>query len=82
MSGKKLFVANLDYSTTQQELEQKFSEHGPIREAKIIKDGQERSRGYGFVTFEQEKDAKAALDKMNASKIGQRIINVDFARTK
>lgn len=81
-SCNKLFVGNLDYNATREELELKFGAHGPVREAKIILDNEGRSRGYAFVTFKEAKHAQVALEKMNAIKIGQRAINVDLARPR
>ena len=59
----KLFVGNLAFAATEQDLEEAFGAYGEIQEAKIILDRETgRSRGFAFVTFASEDEAKAALD--------------------
>jgi RNA recognition motif-containing protein len=79
--GRKLYVGNLSFDTTDQELEQAFSEYGEIASAVIIQDRQtNRSKGFGFVEFNQEADAQKAKEAMNGKELGGRTLKVDEAR--
>ena len=79
----KLFVGSLSWDTTDEGLEEAFAEHGSVSEAKVITDRNTgRSRGFGFVTFENEEDASAAMDAMNNTELDGRTIRVDFAHDK
>ncbi len=78
--GSKLYVGNLSFDTTDQELEAAFSEHGEIASAIVVKDRDtDRSRGFGFVEFAQEADAKTAKEAMNGQDLGGRALKVDEA---
>ena len=78
--GSKLYVGNLSFDTTDQELEQAFSVHGEVTSALVVKDRDtDRSRGFGFVEFAQEADAKTAKDAMNGQDLGGRALKVDEA---
>uniref|UniRef100_K7ELT6 Cold-inducible RNA-binding protein n=1 Tax=Homo sapiens TaxID=9606 RepID=K7ELT6_HUMAN len=62
----KLFVGGLSFDTNEQSLEQVFSKYGQISEVVVVKDREtQRSRGFGFVTFENIDDAKDAMMAMN-----------------
>ncbi|CAO2641482.1 Cold-inducible RNA-binding protein [Lemmus lemmus] len=62
----KLFVGGLSFDTNEQALEQVFSKYGQISEVVVVKDREtQRSRGFGFVTFENIDDAKDAMMAMN-----------------
>ena len=79
--GSKLYVGNLSFDTTDQELEQAFSVHGEIASALVVKDKYtEKSRGFGFVEFVQEADAKTAKEAMNGQELGDRVLKVDEAK--
>ena len=66
--GKKLYVGNLSFDTTDQELEQSFSEYGEIVSAVVVKDRYtDRSKGFGFVEFTEEADAQKAKEAMNGN---------------
>ena len=79
--GNKLYVGNLSFDTTDQELEQAFSEHGEVTSAVVVKDRDtNRSRGFGFVEFAQEADAQTAKEAMNGKDLGGRALKVDEAR--
>ena len=79
--GSKLYVGNLSFDTTDQELEQAFSEHGEVVSAAVVRDRDtDRSRGFGFVEFAQEEDAQKAKDAMNGAELGGRTLKVDEAR--
>ncbi len=79
--GTNLYVSNLSYSTDESDLESKFKQYGNILSTKIIKDpNSKKSRGFGFVTFEELRDAERAIEKMNESDIDGRKIRVEKAR--
>ncbi|KAI2650397.1 Cold-inducible RNA-binding protein B [Labeo rohita] len=62
----KLFIGGLSYDTTEQSLEEAFSKYGTIAKVDVIRDREtDRSRGFGFVTFENPEDAKDAMAAMN-----------------
>lgn len=79
--GNKLYVGNLSFDTTDQELEQAFSEFGEVVSASVIRDRDtNRSRGFGFVEFAQEADAQKAKEAMNGKELSGRALKVDEAR--
>ena len=81
--GSKLFVGSLSWNTTDDSLKAAFEAHGPVREARVIMDRDTgRSRGFGFVTFEEEAHAKAAVDKMNGASLDGRNIRVNEAEER
>jgi len=80
---KRLYVGNLPFDTSEDELHQLFSAHGQIVSAKLITDMETgRSRGFGFVEMSTEDEAKAAIDKMNKAKVGDRELTVNEARPR
>lgn len=79
--GTNLYVSNLSYSTDEADLEAAFKQYGTVLNTKIIKDpNSKRSRGFGFVTFADAREAERAIDKMNDSEIDDRKIRVEKAR--
>lgn len=79
--GKKLYIGNLSFSMSEEELEQAFSQYGEIVSASIIKDSVSgRSKGFGFVEFAQEDSAAKAKDDMNGKELAGRMLKVDEAR--
>lgn len=77
----KLFVGSLPYSTTDDDLADLFKEFGEVQSAKVIFDREtNRSKGFGFVEFASDDEAKAAIDKLNNSEVGGRTIVVNEAR--
>jgi len=79
--AKKLYVGSLPYSTTEDDLREIFEKVGKVEEATIIMDKYSgRSKGFGFVEMEDEKEAKKAIEKLNGSQIGERSIIVNEAR--
>ncbi|XP_018415032.1 PREDICTED: cold-inducible RNA-binding protein B-like isoform X4 [Nanorana parkeri] len=76
----KLFIGGLSFDTNEQSLEEVFCKHGPIAEVVVVKDREtKRSRGFGFVTFENPDDAKDAMQAMNGMSVDGRQIRVDQA---
>lgn len=78
----QLFVGNLAFSTTKEELEQVFSAHGAVLEVKIPIDRDTgRVRGFAFVTFESQQDAEKAL-VLDGTDLNGRAIRVNVAQEK
>ena len=81
--GKKLYVGNLPFSTTDEALHEIFSQAGNVQSAKIITDRDTgRSKGFGFVEFEKDDEGKAAEAGMNGKEIGGRTVTVNEARPR
>lgn len=79
----KLFVGGLPFSSTDEELSELFGAHGTVSSAVIVKDRDTgRSKGFGFVEFENEEEGKAAEKALHNSEIGGRTITVNQARPK
>ena len=79
----KLFVGGLPFSTTDDELNELFAAHGTVASAVVIKDRDTgRSKGFGFVEFENDEEGKAAEKALNNSDVGGRSITVNEARPK
>jgi cold-inducible RNA-binding protein len=81
--AKKLFVGGLSWDTTDDGLRQAFASFGEITEAKVITDRDTgRSRGFGFVTFAQDEDAKKAISQMDGTSLDGKNIKVNEAQEK
>lgn len=79
--ASKLFVGGLPYATTDDELQDVFAAHGKVVSAKVIMDRESgRSKGFGFVEFETEEEAQAAMKALHDSELGGRRILVNEAR--
>ncbi len=79
----KLFVGGLPFSTTDEELEEAFSQFGNVKSAKVITDRETgRSRGFGFVEYESAEEAKAAIDGQDNKELGGRTIHVSEAKER
>jgi len=76
----KLFIGGLSFDTTEDSLSNAFSKYGSISKCDVIRDKETgRSRGFGFVLFDNPDDAKYALDEMNGKSLDGRTIRVDEA---
>ena len=79
--SKKLFVGSLPYSTTEEELKEHFAGAGEIESAIIIIDKiTGRSKGFGFVEYVTEDEAKKAIEMFNDKEFGGRALIVNEAR--
>ena len=79
--NKKLYVGNLSYETTEDELQKLFVEVGPVVSVAIITDRSSgRSKGFGFVEMETEQAAQEAIERLNNNELNQRTITVNEAR--
>jgi len=77
----KLFVGSLPWSVDDQALEDMFKEFGAVASAKVIMDRESgRSKGFGFVEFDDDTAAKAAMNKLNGTDLQGRTIVVSEAR--
>ena len=79
----KIYVGNLSYNVTEEELRQALESFGPVNSASIIKDkttGQ--SKGFGFVEMAAEADGKAAIEGLNGKELKGRAIVVNEARPR
>jgi len=79
--GKKIYIANISYNATEQDINDLFSEYGEVESAKIITDrvtGQ--SRGFGFIEMETEEDAKRAISDLNGTPFMGKELSVSEAR--
>ena len=73
-----IYVGNLPYSATNEDLKELFEEFGEVNSAEIIFDRRtKRSRGYGFVEMVIEEDGKEAIDELNGSDYEGRQLRVD-----
>ena len=78
---KKLYVGNLAFATTSDDLRDAFSEYGAVTSATVITDRETgRSRGFGFV--EMDSGAEQAIEAMNGKELGGRTLNVNEARPR
>jgi cold-inducible RNA-binding protein len=81
--NKKLYVGNLSYSVSSEELERMFSEFGEIEDAVVITDRQSgRSKGFGFVTFAEDNSAQSAIDSLNGKEVEGRALTVNVAKPR
>jgi RNA recognition motif-containing protein len=79
----KIYVGNLSFRTTQQELEDLFTNYGSVQEAAVVTDRETgRSRGFGFVTMPEDSEANAAIEALNGTEIEGRTLTVNEARPK
>lgn len=81
--NRKLYVGNLPYAYTSDELREVFEPHGPVQSATVIIDRKSgRSRGFGFVEYESEESAQTAVEALNGTSLGGRDIVVSEARER
>jgi len=78
-----LFVGNIPYATTEEELKAFFEQAGAVSEAKIIRDRDTgRSKGFGFVTYSDEAALNEAIKSLNNADFNGRKLHVDRARAR
>lgn len=79
--GNKLYVGNLSYSVTDEDLKELFSKIGEVASAKVITDAASgRSKGFGFVEMTSEADAAKAITELNGQSFQERALTVSEAR--
>jgi RNA recognition motif-containing protein len=81
--SKKLFVGGLSWGTSETNLRDAFERFGDIEEARVITDRHTgRSRGFGFITFEDENAAQTAITEMDGTTLDSRSIKVNEAQER
>lgn len=81
--AKNIYVGNLPFSTSNEDLEEVFAEYGTVTSAKIIRDKfTDRSRGFGFVEMENDDEADKAISSLNGSEMEGRTLKIDEARPR
>jgi cold-inducible RNA-binding protein len=79
----KLFVGNLSFNTTENDLQDAFAAHGTVTEANLMMDRTTgRPRGFGFITMGSPEEAQKALNALNGTMLGDRNITVNEARPR
>jgi len=80
---KNIFVGNLDFNTSEEELRQAFEGYGQVDRVSIMTDRETgRSRGFGFVEMTNAEDGEKAIAALNGTQLGGRTLNVNEARPK
>jgi len=81
--NSKLFVGNLAFSTTENELRDAFAAHGTVVEVTVMMDrATGRPRGFGFVTMGSAEEAEKAISALNGAQMGGRAVTVNIARPR
>jgi len=79
----KLFVGNLSFDVTENDLQDAFAAHGTVTEANLMMDRTTgRPRGFAFITMATPEDAQKAIDALNGTMLGGRNLTVNEARPK
>ncbi len=79
----KLFVGNLSFNTTENDLSDAFAAHGTVVEANLMMDRMSgRPRGFGFVTMSSPEEAQKAIDALNGQQLDGRALTVNVARPR
>jgi cold-inducible RNA-binding protein len=79
--GNKLYVGNLSYSASEENLSQTFSECGSVASVKIITDRETgRSKGFGFVEMSSDSEAQAVISRFNGTEYEGRKMNISEAK--
>lgn len=79
--SQKIYVGNLGYSVSNQDLESKFAQFGKVNSAKVIMDRDtDRSKGFGFVEMSSSSEAAGAIQALNGTEFGGRQMNVSEAK--
>src|SRR3954451_13204215 len=81
--GTKLYVGNLSFNTTENELQELFSQAGTVQEVTLMQDKfTGKSRGFAFVTMGSDQDAQNAISKFNGQTVEGRPLTVNEARPR
>src|SRR5579859_3104143 len=79
----RIYVGGLPYQTTDQDLVDLFAQAGEVSSAVVIVDrASGRSKGFGFVEMSSDQEARAAIEKLNGTTLGDRTITVNEARER
>src|SRR5438874_9709744 len=83
MSNSKLFVGNISFNTTENDLQDAFSAHGTVVETNLMMDRMSgRPRGFGFVTMSTPEEAQKAIEALNGAELDGRALTVNIARPR
>src|SRR5512133_1339394 len=83
MSNTKLFVGNLSFNTTENDLQDAFAAHGTVVETNLMIDRMSgRPRGFGFVTMSSPEEAQKAIEALNGASLDGRAVTVNIARPR
>ena len=81
--GTKLYVGNLSFNTTENELQELFAQAGTVQEVSLMQDKfTGKSRGFAFVTMGSDEDAQNAISKFNGQTVEGRALTVNEARPR
>jgi RNA recognition motif-containing protein len=81
--SSKLFVGNLSFQTTENDLQDAFAAHGTVLETNLMMDrATGRPRGFGFVTMGSPEEAQKAIDALNGKDLGGRALTVNVAKPR
>ena len=81
--GKKLYVGNLPFDTTEESLREIFEQHGAVQSVNVISDRETgRSRGFGFVEYEDASSAEKAQQALDGQDFGGRSLRVNEAHER
>jgi len=81
--SSKLFVGNLSFKTTENELQDAFAAHGTVLEANLMMDrATGRPRGFGFVTMSTPEEAEKAIQELHGKDLGGRALTVNIAKPR
>ena len=81
--SNKLFVGNLSFNTTENDLQDAFAAHGTVMETNLMMDrATGRPRGFGFVTMSTPEEAQKAVEAMNGKSVDGRALTVNIARPR
>ena len=79
----KLFVGNLSFNTTENDLQDAFAAHGTVTEANMMMDrATGRPRGFGFITMGTPEEAQKAIEALNGSQLDGRALTVNEAKPR
>jgi RNA recognition motif-containing protein len=79
----KLYVGNLAFQTTSEELQQLFAAAGTVESASVVEDRMTgRSRGFAFVEMSTKEEATAAIEQLNGKEVGGRALKVNEAKPR
>jgi RNA recognition motif-containing protein len=83
MNNTKLFVGNLSFNTTENDLQDAFAAHGQVVETNLMMDrATGRPRGFGFITMSTPEEAQKAIEAMNGAQLDGRPLTVNIARPR
>jgi len=81
--SNKLFVGNLSFNTTENDLNDAFAAHGTVTETNLMVDRMSgRPRGFGFVTMSSAEEAQKAIDGLNGAELDGRALTVNVAKPR